>query len=63
MRLFTVLNIRASKRSTVSFVDKQEAKVYRDELNGGLSTEEDKKWNTDKGWRVTYGPDHWRYTS
>ena len=66
-RLFVLHNIHTNKTfgdvDVNSYQGKALAKLKRDELNGGLSSEEDRKWNTDKGWRVTYGPDHWRYTS
>ena len=71
MKLFIVKNIHTKKtfahRETVfdtySTSNKEEAKRTRDALNGGLCFEPDKTWLADKGWRVTYGPDHWRYTS
>lgn len=61
--LFTVHNIHTKERDHMCHSNKAAAKVVRDKANGGLSTEDDKKWNKDAGWRVTYGPDHWRYQS
>jgi hypothetical protein len=64
-QLFIVRNIHTGvlygKADIHAYEGKGNAKLKRDELNGGLSTEDDKKWNKDAGWRVTYGPDHWRY--
>ena len=66
-RLFGVRNKHTNKwagRADVHwFANKPNAKARRDELNGGLADDPNKKWNKDKGWRVTYGPDHWRYES
>ena len=61
--LFKVTNTHTNKDASGFFEDKATAKLYRDELNGGLSTEDDKHWKADKGWRVTYDRNHWRYTS
>jgi hypothetical protein len=52
-RLFMIVNKRTNKHINVYYLDKQVAKKYRDELNS----------DKDNGWRVTYGPDHWRYKS
>ena len=60
-KLFRVRNIHTHKLLPNLFEDKVTAKVCRDEMNGGLSPSLDKTWLKDKGWRVTYGPDHWRY--
>ena len=59
MKLFKVVHKRL--KSTSTFSTKSAAKLHRDELNGGLSTEPDKTWNSDKGWRVAVAEDHWRY--
>jgi hypothetical protein len=60
-RLFIIQNERSNKvLEGAYYQDKTAAKGKRDELNGGLSSEEDETWNKDKGWRVALGPDHWR---
>jgi hypothetical protein len=64
MNLFTLRNIRTGKfYSEGNWESKKAAKLKRDELNGGLSDDGDSHWNKDKGWRVTYGPAHWRCQS
>ena len=62
-RLFSVVNTRDKKAIGFNFLNKQDAKHKRDQFNGGLSDEDGKHWNKDKGWRVTYGPDHWKYAA
>ena len=51
-KLFMVRNIHNKKFVSLLFERKPAAKAYRDKLNEGKY----------KGWVVTYGPDHWRYT-
>jgi len=60
--LFQLYNINTRKHGDMHPC-KANAKVQRDSLNGGLAHEEDKHWTKDAGWRVTLGPDHWRYKS
>ena len=61
-QLFILYNIHTHKHSDITFMSKPVAKEHRDIMNGGLSSDLDKTWAKDKGWRVTYGSDHWRYT-
>lgn len=61
--LFRVYNIHTRKHTPGDYAEKADAKAHRDELNGGLSNDPDRTWVKDKGWRVSLGPDHWRYES
>jgi hypothetical protein len=55
MKLFRLK--RNGKELPDTYETKEAAKAERDRLNGGKLDEEG---TVDKGYRVTYGPDHWR---
>jgi hypothetical protein len=65
MQLFKLKNIYKPKaaKGLFGFDNKVAAKAARDILNEGLDTDPEHKahWKEDKGWRITYGPDHWRF--
>lgn len=70
-RLFVVQNVFSKMICNQYFEDKQQAKMFRKEMNGTILRDdydpimrhhnyiELEKFDT--GYRVTYGPDHWRY--
>jgi hypothetical protein len=55
MKLFKLK--RNGKELPQDYASKEEAKAERDRLNGGKLGDEG---TVDKGYRVTFGPDHWR---